>query len=121
VSGDLAATVAANVRDIRRGREITLAELAARTEQAGRPIALNTLSRVERGSRPFTVAELDTLADCLMVEPVELLGQPPSVSVDTLRVLYDALMHRGHEGTRAPCDVCDALDTARRVLAGDSA
>lgn len=120
MSASLAATVAANLRAIRAKRGMKLAVLAELTVAAGCPLSLNTLSKVERGVRGVTIAELEALADCLMVEPAELLGDLGPVRLSTVRVLYDALMHRGHEGTLAPCKVCDALDEARRVLAGAS-
>lgn len=69
-------TIAARVRQIRRERGFTQAEIAARAD-----LAPGTLSRLESGREPPTVSSLVRLADALGVSLGDLVGDaslPPS-------------------------------------------
>jgi len=69
----IAATVATNVRDLRRARGLSLDELSKRLDLVGRPIALNVLSKIERQRRAVDVDDLVALALALGVTPNRLL------------------------------------------------
>jgi len=82
-----AANVAANVRRLRAEKGLSLEQLAMRVTEAGHPMSLKTLSKLERGDRKVDVDDLAHLAAALD-ETIELLMVPPGrlVSVDLVRL-----------------------------------
>lgn len=71
--GPTGTRVAANLRQLRRQRGLDLADVVDRLAQAGWPIGLNTLSKIERGQRRVDVDDLTALALALDVTPNRLL------------------------------------------------
>lgn len=75
--GNLARRIAAE----RAQRGWSLAELSRRVEEVGHPIERGQLNRLERGERPFRVAQLIALAKAFrlrvedLLTPVELVAQ----------------------------------------------
>jgi transcriptional regulator with XRE-family HTH domain len=65
--------VAANLRRIRREREITTAALAKRLAALGHPIADTGITKIEKGMRGVDVDDLTALAVALEVTPNRLL------------------------------------------------
>lgn len=61
------------LREIRKSRGLTLAEVAARCAP---PTTAVTIGRLETGTRQLTVPWIDKLAAALQVDPRELLAQP---------------------------------------------
>jgi transcriptional regulator with XRE-family HTH domain len=103
--GPTGETVRANIVRLRDDKNLTYAELARRTEEAGRPIPVLGLRRIENGERRVDVDDLMALAVALDVSPVTLLmpesttaadvvevtGRPPetaAIAWDRLRALY---------------------------------
>jgi transcriptional regulator with XRE-family HTH domain len=64
-----------SLRRLRRERELSQAQLAAR---AGSGFTQQYISGLERGLRPSRVSHLDRLARALDVDVIELLGLPRS-------------------------------------------
>lgn len=71
--GTTADQVAANVRTLRRGQQLDLADLSARLDKLGHPISLSGLSKLETGARRVDVDDLVSLAVALGVTPSDLL------------------------------------------------
>ena len=71
--GPTAHRVAGNIRELRRERELDLAGLSALLTQLGHAIGLNTLSKIERGTRRVDVDDLVALAFALDVTPNRLI------------------------------------------------
>jgi transcriptional regulator with XRE-family HTH domain len=65
--------VAANLRRIRRERDVTTAELAHRLAAIGQPIPDTSITKAEKGSRRVDVDDLPALALALGVTPNTLL------------------------------------------------
>lgn len=74
----IAARVAANVKQLRKDRGLKLSEVAGRVTDLGRPMSLNTVSKIERGERQVSVDDLVALAIALDVSPNRLLLTPTS-------------------------------------------
>lgn len=73
------------LRQTRRARDLTQADLAARVTDQGGAMTQTTVTRLERGSRAVTVDELFSLAYALDVTPLALLlplDQDVSLRVD---------------------------------------
>lgn len=62
-----------NLKELRKARGLSLADLSGRLDQAGYPMALNVLSKTERGTRTVSVDDLVALAVVLDVSPNRLL------------------------------------------------
>jgi transcriptional regulator with XRE-family HTH domain len=71
--GPAGKVLAANISRIRRRKGLTFAELSARTEKIGTPIAVLGLRRIERAERRVDYDDLLTLAVALEVPPVDLM------------------------------------------------
>ena len=71
--GPTSAAVAANVRRVRKGRGLTVYELADEMASGGHPIAASAISKIERGERQVNVDDLVALACTLGVPPSALL------------------------------------------------
>lgn len=71
--GPTAATVAANVKRIRKARGLSTYALSDLLSKAGRPIAPSAVAKVERGERQVTVDDLTALAVALDASPSALL------------------------------------------------
>lgn len=80
-------TVARNVRQHRERQGLSTYDLARRLATAGRPIAANALSKIERAERRVDVGDLMVLAVVLNIAPASLLLPPddsPSTVVELL-------------------------------------
>ncbi|MFE1592114.1 helix-turn-helix domain-containing protein [Nocardia sp. NPDC058705] len=71
--GTTGVTVAANVKRLREGQNLTYAELSRRLDATGRPIPVLGLARVEAGTRRVDADDLMALAVVLGVSPSTLL------------------------------------------------
>lgn len=71
--GPTARRVAANIRRIRRGRDLATVKLAERLEAIGHPIADTGITKTEKGDRGVYVDDLVPLALALGVTPNTLL------------------------------------------------
>lgn len=71
--GPAGQVLAANIQRIRKVRGLTLAEVSARTEEIGQPIAVLGLRRIERAERRVDYDDLLTLAIALDVAPIDLM------------------------------------------------
>lgn len=71
--GPTSAAVAANVRRVRKGRGLTVYELAEQLTLSGYAIAASAISKIERGERQVTVDDLVALSCTLGVPPSALL------------------------------------------------
>jgi transcriptional regulator with XRE-family HTH domain len=80
--GPVGETVRGNVADLRKRRGLTLRDLSEKMTAAGRPMAYNTLSEIERGARRVDVDDLVALAVALGAPPIDLLGVPASTPGD---------------------------------------
>ncbi|MCW2960260.1 MAG: hypothetical protein JWM90_647 [Thermoleophilia bacterium] len=69
----LAEHLGANVRQLRKDRGLSLAEVSARMTTSGVPLSLNGLSKVELGNRELNLDELVALAAALGVPPLVVL------------------------------------------------
>jgi transcriptional regulator with XRE-family HTH domain len=65
--------VAANVRDLRQQRRMTVRDLSARMGELGRPLLPSGVTKIEQGQRRVDVDELVALAVALGVNPSRLL------------------------------------------------
>jgi transcriptional regulator with XRE-family HTH domain len=65
--------VAANVRDMRERRGLTIYELSAALRKCGRPIEPSAVAKIERRQRQVTVDDLMALALALDVTPNRLI------------------------------------------------
>jgi len=80
----LSRQVGVNVRRLRKERKLSLAEVSSRMTALRVPLSLNTLSKVELGTRDLSLDELVALAAALGVAPVLLifpLGHQRSVEL----------------------------------------
>lgn len=84
VPGGINPLIGHNVRLARIEAGLKLAEVAIRLAAVGAELPVNTLSKIERGSRNVTVDEIVSLARVLEVPPVQLMI-PLSVDSVTLR------------------------------------
>jgi transcriptional regulator with XRE-family HTH domain len=71
--GATASRVAANIRELRRERGLDLAALSDLLARRGHAVGINTLSKMERGTRRVDVDDLMALALALDVTPNRLL------------------------------------------------
>jgi len=65
-----------NVRALRTERGWRLADLSERLQAAGRPMAISTLSKLERGERSVDAADLVALTEALEVPISRLIIDP---------------------------------------------
>lgn len=72
------------LREIRKARGLTLAEVAARCQP---PTTQVTVGRLETGMRSLTTGWMDRLARALDVEPRDLLASKTDAAVDVAAVL----------------------------------
>jgi len=71
--GPTGARVGRRLNELRRGRGLTLGELADKLKELGRPILLSALSKIEKGQRRVDVDDLVALALALDVSPNMIL------------------------------------------------
>jgi transcriptional regulator with XRE-family HTH domain len=71
--GPAGKVLAANIHRIRTRAGLTFAELSARTQEIGQPIAILGLRRIERGERRVDFDDLLILAVALDTAPVNLM------------------------------------------------
>jgi transcriptional regulator with XRE-family HTH domain len=71
--GPAGKVLAANIQRLRKRKGLTFAELSARTEKIGNPIAVLGLRRIERAERRVDYDDLLALAVALEVPPVDLM------------------------------------------------
>mgnify|MGYP001583050328 CR=1 FL=1 len=83
--------LADNIRRIREGRRLTYVDLAALLADAGRPIAVLGLRRIERRERRIDVDDLLALAYVLAVAPVDLLVPAAAADRDGYSVTHTTL------------------------------
>ncbi len=82
--GPLASQLGGTLRQLRKQRRLSLAQLAQRLDALGCPLHLNTLNKIELGSRGVDLDEVVALARALRVPPLALafpLGRCPGVEV----------------------------------------
>lgn len=103
------------IRDVRKQRGLTLAEVAGRCRPA---TTAQTIGRLETGMRTVSVGWLNRIAAALSVPPSELVTLPDRADVPVVAIL-------GAQGAFAPTDasvlappVPGADDVAVRVEAG---
>jgi transcriptional regulator with XRE-family HTH domain len=72
------------VREIRKAKGLTLADVAARCTP---PTTAVTIGRLETGTRQLTVAWLDRLAAALEVDPKQLLAQEGDTAIPVAALL----------------------------------
>ncbi len=72
------------LRDIRRAKRMTLAELAARCDP---PTTPQTIGRLETGMRTMSVGWLNRIAKALGVDPSELVTHPERPDIPVVAVL----------------------------------
>lgn len=65
--------VAANVEELRKLRQLTQQEVAARMGELGRPLSVSAISKIEKGQRRVDPDDLVALAVALNVSPMRLL------------------------------------------------
>lgn len=83
------------IRDVRRTRGLTLAEVAARCDP---PTTAQTIGRLETGMRTVSMGWLTRIAGALGVEAAELVTLPDRPDVTVVAVL-------GPEGPEAPLHI----------------
>lgn len=71
--GPAGQVLAANIQRIRKARGLTFAEVSARTEEIGQPIAVLGLRRIERAERRVDYDDLLCVARALDVSPITLM------------------------------------------------
>jgi transcriptional regulator with XRE-family HTH domain len=93
--GPVGQTVRAKVAAARKRRGLTLRDLAEKVQAAGRPMAHNTISEIERGARRVDVDDLVTLAKALGVSTSHLLGEvePGLVTVEDVEGSIQQFLH----------------------------
>jgi transcriptional regulator with XRE-family HTH domain len=82
--GPLTQQVATNAQKIRKTRRLTLAQVAERMSDLGRPMTLNGVSKIERGNRGVDLDDVVALARALDVPPLVLvlpIGSEPAVEL----------------------------------------
>jgi transcriptional regulator with XRE-family HTH domain len=82
-------TVRANIKRLRREKDMTLRDLSDHMGRVVRPMAHNTISEIERGARRVDVDDLMALAEGLNVSPIALLMP----KADTKNQLVQATGH----------------------------
>lgn len=80
------------LREIRKSRGLTLAELAARCDP---PTTAVTIGRLETGMRQLTLPWMERIAAALGIEPADLLPAPSASSLPVVAIL-------GRDGPAAP-------------------
>ncbi len=80
------------IRDVRRARRLTLADVAARCAP---PTTAQTIGRLETGTRTVSVGWLNRIAAALGVEAADLVQLPDTTDVAVAAIL-------GSDGARAP-------------------
>lgn len=78
--GPVGEAVRTNLAAMRKQRGLTLRDLSELMKQAGRPMAHNTISEIERGARRVDVDDLVSLSSALGVTPMYLLGLTQELS-----------------------------------------
>jgi transcriptional regulator with XRE-family HTH domain len=68
-----AETVSANVKRLRKDRNLGLRSLANKLAEAGRPLGHSAVDQIEKGTRRVDVDDLIALAAALDVSPITLL------------------------------------------------
>jgi transcriptional regulator with XRE-family HTH domain len=84
--------VITRIRDVRRARGLTLADVA---ERCTPPTTAQTIGRLETGTRTVSVGWLNRIAAALGVEAADLVRLPATEDVSVAAIL-------GGEGARAP-------------------
>ncbi len=82
--GPLTRQLQYNLRQLRQSRGLSLGEVSARVQAAGRPLSLNGVSKIELGQRGVDLDDVAALAHALRVSPLELmfpLGRETMVEV----------------------------------------
>jgi len=74
--GPTSEIVRANIRCLRRARQLTLAQVSARLAETGRPMAVTVISKVERGERRIDADDLVAFAEVFGIAPARLLTAP---------------------------------------------
>ncbi len=97
-AGPSSERVAANLRRIRREREITTAALAERLAALGHPIADTGITKIEKGMRGVDVDDLTALALALEVTPNRLLMPEIDVAdVDARHMITPGILHKSRQ------------------------
>ena len=97
-AGPSSERVAANLRRIRREREITTAALAKRLAALGHPIADTGITKIEKGMRGVDVDDLTALALALEVTPNRLLLPEMDVAdVDAHHMITPGILHQSRQ------------------------
>lgn len=88
------------IRSWRKHRGLTLKQLAERleSEPGEELISYASLSRIERGSQPYSQPILEAIATALDVLPAELLQVDPSQEGDVVDVVH--MMQRADDDKR---------------------
>src|SRR5690606_1220419 len=71
--GPVGRRVAEQVRELRTSAHITKTGLSARRKDAGRPLSIDVITKIEDGRRPVDVDGLVALAAALDTDPITLL------------------------------------------------
>src|SRR5690606_36309417 len=85
----------ARIREVRKAKGLTLAEVAARCSP---PTTAQTIGRLETGTRTVSVGWLNRIAAALGVDPSELVSLPDRPDVPVAAILGPA----GAEAPRRP-------------------
>lgn len=80
------------IREVRRAKGLTLAEVAERCEP---PTTAQTIGRLETGTRTVSVDWLNRIADALGVAAADLVQMPDTPDLPVAAILQ-------HDGTHAP-------------------
>jgi transcriptional regulator with XRE-family HTH domain len=75
--GDVGLRVAAQIRQIRERKDLSLHALSERLSEMGRPILASGLSKIEQGTRRVDVDDLVAIARALEIVPSALLNPAP--------------------------------------------
>lgn len=94
--GDAGNAVSENIKSLRERRRMTFVELSARLDDAGRPIPVLGLRRIERGERRVDVDDLYAFAQVFKVSPLELVA--PAQWAQLEKLLYDLLARTAASG-----------------------
>lgn len=97
---------------------MTLAQLSARLADAGRPISLTILSKIENRDRQLDVDDLDALSRALEVPIVELMADPAEAEAAVLLQEYLKLDNAKRDLEREIVERQKTLDSVHDVLAG---
>lgn len=102
--GPTAQRVAANVKEAREKRRLSLEALSQRMGEIGRPMLRTGLAKIESGERRVDVDDLMALAIALQVTPNRLLlGSPPEGADFGIVQLTPRLAHMGEDAWLWAC------------------